>query len=277
MPRKHWLILSTLLCLLPLGHVTWGDESTAENWTIRPNGLRLVAELPDEPGFPRPFNWSTGTTIVMQCSPAEGYILGQDMRQSSIESFVDNLGNDLRAPNAQSLARETKIRNSGYSRDRKHALIEIFGGKVPNAKATSIHLRGSFALVVAGGKKTHTVKNVRLEAGESFAVGDHTVTITEIRQPRADRPAVIVSTEANQHIGNIRFLGADQQDLAARRVSWHGVTSAKLGNENDTDWRFSEKPPETVDLEVDEWLDVATVLVPIDVRVTVGLPPVTEE
>ena len=85
-----------------------------------------------------------------------------------------------------------------------------------------------------------------------------------------------MTTTAKGQIGDIRFFDVEDNDLAVRMVGWHIVTSEKLGTKNDNDWRLSERP-DSINLDVDEWLDVDTVLVPVDVRVTVGLPPNSEE
>ena len=271
LPRTNSYVAPALFCALLVCYPAMGDEPRTVDWAVRPVGLRLVAELPEQPDFPRPFNQFTGTRIVFQCSPHEGYILGHVENQSSIDRFADELGNDLRKPNAQRLSDKTTIGHGGYSKDRKHALMEVFGAKVPDDRAKSINFRGNLAFVVAGNRKTHDFENVSLKVGVEFSVGDHKILVKEVRQPNANRPAIVVTTRAKGHIGDIRFFDVNGNDLAARKVGWHIVTSEKLDTANDTDWRLSEKPA-VINLEVDEWLDVDTVLVPIDVRLSVGLP-----
>lgn len=272
MPRTISYFAIALFCALLVCRPALADEPTTVDWTVRPVGLRLVAEQPEQPDFPRPFNHYTGTRIVLQCSPHEGYVLGHDENQSSIVKFADELGKDLRKLNAQRVSRKTTIGHGGYSKDRKHALVEVFGAKVPDEKAESITFRGNLAFVIAGNRKTHGFKNVSLKAGEEFSIGDQKILVKEVRQPNANRPAIVVTTRAKGHIGDIRFFDVKGNDLAARKVGWHIVTNEKLGAANDTDWRLSERPA-FINLEIDEWLDVDTVLVPVDVRVTVGLPP----
>ena len=276
LPRTNSYAAIALLCALLVYRPAMGDEPKTVDWTVRPVGLRLVAELPEQPDFPRPFNHYTGTRIVLQCSPYEGYILGHDESQSSIDKFADEFGNDLRKPNAQRVSHKTTISHGGYSKDRKHALIEVFGAKVPDEKANSLTFRGNVAFVVAGNRKTHGFKHVSLKVGEEISIGDQKILLKEVRQPNANRPAIVVTTRAKGHIGDIRFFDDKGNDLAARKVGWHIVTNEKLGADNDTDWRLSKRPS-SISLEVDEWLDVETVLVPVDVRVTVGLPPNSAE
>lgn len=263
-------LLAAILVSTSLASLAWCDDASSHQWSIKPLGLRIVGPLPEEKGFPRPFNWGTGTTTVLMCSPPTGFVLGFDRQQSSVNGFADERGNDLAVEPRSGFSQRIRFSVGGYSADRRHAMIEIFGAGVPYANANSFKTVGELVFILARKKEIHVYKNLPLKTGQEIVVGDHSIALKEVRPLASGRTGLDVVVFANGKIGDMRFFDVEDNPISARKVAFNSVNSEKLVSKIETTWRL----PEEIDVatvEVDEWKDVEKVMVRFDVRVSVGL------
>ena len=72
------------------------------------------------------------------------------------------------------------------------------------------------------------------------------------------------------------FSMPENNEVAARKTSYHIVGSQNLISKIDTTWRLSEDL-ENASMEIDEWRNISTVVMPFDVSVSVGLKPAGED
>jgi hypothetical protein len=227
-------------------------------------GYRVVGPpLGTEGDSVRPFNWSTGVTLVVAAQVKAPYgLVALDKERSSI-ALTDSLGKALDSPEVDW--------SPDFTNDRTSAMVELEAKGLPGAEATSVSAKGSLMFTASTGIKTIKVPNLKLAAGTPFKLGTAPVTVGEIGDGYGSGPTVEFKGSKSA-LSIIKTLRAKDAKGAVVETSW-----SSSGGFNE-EWAMSftfktekDKLGAPFTLEFDVWDGLRDLSVPVDVKAGMGV------
>lgn len=267
------LVLAVAATLFGLSVCLTLPTTRAENSApaqISVRGLRLVGKPYKGEDSMRPFNWFAGTAMAVQVDVPAGGLIELD-RASDLSAMTDDKGTNL-------IARDKDRGIAGgigglpmISEDGKAALIEITGPGTPAPGAKTIRAKGTLVFKQATKKKTF--KDVVVLQKRSTADSSPiTLTITRVGKPEWGSEPLGVTFRAHQDtsaIADIRFFDVKGSPIEAREA---GTTRMGTPERMTVDLSFAlTRKVDVVNIEIDYWEDLRQLVVPFDIRASVGL------
>ena len=238
---------------------------------IEVKGIRIISDGygTDIDGL-KPFHSFKGTSVSCLVSLPQGGIIKFDEDNSSLDEFVDNLGNNLKndqIPIGSGIGMMNEI-----SSDKKAVMFEINGLNLPDKKATSIKASGFVSLKTATNKKTLKIDNVSLKVGSKFKILDIQIEITKIGKPIWGEGVVSVVFSSNSDvskIANIQFYDSKGEII---KSSNEGSGIQTLDNMKTYEIAYNlQKQPEKFNLSILCWEDMKMIKIPFNINASVGL------
>lgn len=233
-------------------------------------GLRIVAPAKEKDSDLRAFNWMPGTTVALLIESPKAPLIAFDEGAGRIERFVDAKGKSLRVKDSHG--------QTGFgpfptiAKHGKAAIIEIQGGKVPTVGSAEIQLKGEIVFISANAKKAFKNEKVALKKGVKIEAGDLKFTISKVGKPDwGDQPLQIeLSTKGSEAaLAGVRFLDTQGKEIESNEAGREEMT---LGNAKTITRAYNlAKKIESATIEITSWMDMKTVKVPFDLKVTAGL------
>lgn len=240
-----------------------------EGLEVEARGLRVVGEAYGGDQSMRPFNYFSGTTVVLLATRPSGGLIRVDEEASRIKTFVDERGKNLLVKgefNQPGLNPFAQI-----SPDGKAAILEVFGGGIPTRGSGWVSISGTIVFHAATTKQTFRDPNVKLEEGAVIQTGPVRFEIVKVGKPDwGDEPlAITVAVKQDLHgVAEIRFL-----DDAGETIEYRdgGTMSSRIGNKVDIKrtFRLTESVA-TLTVEIDYWTDIKSVEAPFEAVVSLG-------
>ncbi|MGD0999180.1 MAG: hypothetical protein ABSA67_00660 [Candidatus Brocadiia bacterium] len=229
--------------------------------------------------------FAKGTTLTLLVTVPQGGLFAVDDEKTHLVKFADDKGTDLRGSTVE-LIGET-FDTPQISTDGTACLVELNGPGLPAKDATAIMASGCISLKCGSRKETARNENAALKPGTKVAANRITFEISEVSKPQfsygfsqasgapsatppTEQLEVTLSTDQDcSSIASITFFDAAGKDLGARLVSssWVRMAGMKSGAES----FVLSKKVDTATISITYWADVKEVLVPFDVKATLGL------
>ncbi len=118
---NRYVITMTLLALARVNFPACGEDALQEEWPVKPIGLQVADPVLTKVRRFTGGRWCAGTTILLQCSPPEGFVIAWDEQRSSVSSYVDERGNNLAGEYRDGKLEGSSLRFLGCSEDRRHS------------------------------------------------------------------------------------------------------------------------------------------------------------
>lgn len=262
-------------------------EGDAKKPTIRAVGLSVTKPI-DDPWqfrgvhgrFADDANGGTRVNLLVQGNGSP--IIGIDEAGSSIDAFTDSLGNDLMQqpepgrddPRDFFFAQQNRpgLKDWRRAEDGSAGLISAFAPKLPEAQAMRVMLRGNVVLTTATEQKIFQKKNVKLENGTAFTLGEIKCRIEDIDARRMEDREQMVMLKFDRmvpEIVQITFRDAEGEIIEANQ----NYTSTAGGPGNMTvglGFEFEDKPAAAT-IEFTRWVGMKKVNVPFQLEIGMGL------
>ncbi len=224
-------------------------------------GLRVVGPGIGESGSEqRPFNESTGTTIVLMVRAPKGTgIVDLDNDGSVIDTVSDDKGTNLLEDASFGSFPEVV-------KDGSAGLIELKLGARPGAGATSVAAEGSLNVTTATGTKPVKSASVALVEGKTFKVGTIPITVGKVE---ASEDSISVTFNlpraALKTIKAMKFLDAKGGEIEGDRRG-----SGYLNETGELDYQL-KTTSKTVTVSCDVWQGLKSDKLPFKVTASLGL------
>jgi hypothetical protein len=213
------------------------------------NGSELHA-FGDHPG--------TAVGLAIQAPEGSG-IVEIDDHASRIDAFTDSKG--------RSLLEEGRYGSfPKISDDRAAAMVDVEVHGRPSAGASSVNVKGSVAMSLAGGSKPTRIANVRVEAGRTMKLGNVTISL-KIVTPGDESTDVSLALPRSlmNSIRAVRFFDSKGEPIESQRTSSGYINdSAEMG----FDLKGKEK---VVTAEFEVWQNIRQIKVPFNVSAGIAL------
>lgn len=232
--------------------------------TVQLAGVRIVG-----PGFGteddnvRPFNWSSGVTVVVAVRvPAPYGLIAVDKEKSTLE-IVDSQGNVLAEPEVDW--------NPDFTKDGTTALVELEAKGLPADGSTHVGVKGTVVFTAASGTKVVKANSVKLEKGSAVKLGTATVTVDEATQDEANNQWQVSFTGATPVIKGIKKLTARDAKGAAIETRWYG--GGGWTEQYSAAYMLNTAAKGPLNFEFEMFDGLREVPVAIDLKAGVGIPP----
>ncbi len=236
---------------------------------VEARGLRVVGAAHNGDQSMRPFNYFSGTTVVLLATTPSGGLIRVNERATRITTFVDQRGKNLLVKgefNQPGLNPFTQI-----SSDGKAAMLEIFGGEIPTRGAQWISISGTLVFHVATKKQIFRHANVKLEEGATITTGPVKFEIVRVGKPEWGDEPLAITLGVGQDLDGvaaIRFLDATGDPIEYRDG---GTMSSRIGKKVDIKRTFRlTRSVVKLTVEIDYWTDMTTLEVPVKTKVSLG-------
>ena len=233
----------------------------------------------------KPFFWIKGTTVALLVTKPEGGIVAVDTGKLRLVKLADDKGTDLMAAPG-TIGEIPMIASPQISADGKACFVELIGPGLPAKGATSIVASGRFSLRCGSKKETARQQNAALRPGAKITAGPMTFEISKAGKPEFSfdstgalaNPSTTptekfeVTLRTNQDCSNIvsvTFLDAAGKDLGATPSMSSSMGMPGMMTSERT--FVLPKKVDTATISITYWTDVKEVLVPFDVKATLGL------
>lgn len=265
----------------PFGSTAWGEPP---KMSVAVHGLRIGKPSPDEDDMAFPFY--SGTTVVLLVTEPGGGLVAFDSELSRVKSFVDDKGKDLWKAGAGVNGKDARPGNWAFtpvhamSKDREHCNVEFSVPDIPTPKATTLNLAGTLVFKTAREKKEFRAEKVALRAGTTVNAGKIPLTIKRVGKPRfgGDAKSSVVEFQAKQPldaVSRIQFFDASGKKIESRegmRSLGSSLDDRLVPSNYEATVEYELKEPgDTATIVFTCWEDVKEVVVPFDVKVSVGL------
>lgn len=263
MKRAGWMGVVVVL-MVALAAVSARAKQEAKI-AISVVGLQVAAAPYNGEENLRSFSSEGGVTLSVLAVSNAGSIVKLDENTSSIESVIDEQGNQLLKEDQWF----TLTCMNSVSKDGKAVLFEIKAAGVPARGSKTIQAKGAVTLVCATGSKT--VKSAPIEAkpGTEFEVNGAKFTVAKIGTAEYDddysRSIELKSSEWPDAVAAIRFLDAGGKTIES--TNWSSMYSGT----NRSEEHYLRNPVDIFILEVDFWENLESIQTPIDLTVGTGL------
>lgn len=271
--RSRTSLFLAVTALLGLGvcmtlPTMWAENSVPAQVSVK--GLRLVDKPYNGEDSMRPFNWFAGTAMAVQVDVPAGGLIELD-RASELSAMTDDKGTNL-IDRAEGRGITGGIGGLPMiSSDGRAALIEITGPGTPAAGAKFIRAKGTLVFKQATTKTTFK-DVVVLQKRSTADSGPIPLTITKVGKPEWGSEPLGVTFRANQDtsaIADIRFFDVKGSPIEVRQA---GTTRMGTPERMTVDISFAlTRKVDVVNMEIDYWKDLRQLVVPFDIRASVGL------
>lgn len=245
-------------------HTTTGTvraQAPAGRIAVVVGGLRVVGPgIGDNGSEQRPFNESTGTTIVLLLKAPKGMgLVDLDDDGSVLDVASDDKGTDLRE-------------DAGFGsfpevvKDGSAGLMEIRLGKRPAAGSTAISAEGSVTVTSATGTRPVKAASVSLVEGKTFKIGSTVLTVAKVEASEDSQSITLnLPRSAMKTIKTMRFLDVKGTEIESDRMG-----GGYFNDVGEMDYRV-KTTAKTVTVSCDVWQGIKTEKVPFKVTAGLGL------
>ena len=265
--RRYVLELLVSLGLVAL--LFTGAASAQPKVEVR--GLRIVGDGYGEfMGGVRPFNWTKGVSLALLVTIPDGGLIAFDKDAGKVKALVDDKGTDL-LPGKKYGKPGFGMMNS-ISKDGKACMVELEGGTLPAKGAKEIRASGTMVFKTGTKKQTFKQANVPLKAGTAVKAGPIPFTIKSAGKPQWGNQPLQITFKTHQKLDRVaewKFYDAAGKEIK----SSHGgtTTMSAFGKMNiDKSFNLAQKV-DKVTIAITYWMDMKTVSVPFDLKVSMGL------
>ena len=232
----------------------WGAADAKQNIQLFVTGFSVAKPVDEsatdsQAGFLPP-----GTKVYLHhVMPAGVSLVKFDQRACKLTKFVDSTGKNLAKPmKKKKFSRPAGFRITSFRKDGvRKVRLELASPHVPAKTATSITAEGSLVATVASGLKEVTTKDVALEKGTKFSLGDLQMKVTKTKEAKnwKNKKVFQVTFETTgpvETMERVSMTKADGQKIKCRRGM---VSSYRVGTNTTT----------SVTYELDDVVDSATI------------------
>lgn len=266
-----------LLALSSLAGFAGEAAPSADGFSVKASGLRLVTPVQNNPALRPPFDAAPGATVALILHAQNGGLVKLDKLGSTLSVFADDKGQDLtrRPANAKGGEQAGVVGlhlNAEVTPDGQFCALEAYAPALPTAGATLIKLEGTLSVLVGSKKDEKAFKDIPLRDGSKFMLGEVELTLDDAGKPEDSLEPFGLTVRcfgAMDSIAAIRFFKADGSELMARRSGTS--TTAALGSLTEK-WfyRFAERA-DVATIKVSTWADLQKVKVPFKLQVGLGV------
>ena len=235
-------------------------------------GLRIVGDGYDKL---RPFNWSSGTTVVLLARAEAGNIIDFDDDNSEIKIARDDRGTDLLKSSGKDINSRPDFGSfPKVSSDRKACLIELKLPRNPAPGAVKLECAGTLVFSRASKNESFKKKDVTLKKDTAIAAGPFSLVISEVKRPdyQAKKYPLAVTFKAQKEFDTLE--GVAFYDEAGREIesSFGGSSESRfMGSVTATRTYKLTKKVEKATIVFTCWKDWKKVPVPFSVTTSLGL------
>jgi hypothetical protein len=201
-----------------------------------------------------------GTSVGLAIQAPEGSgIVEIDDNASRIDAFTDSKG--------RSLLEEGRFGSfPKISDDRAAAMVDVEVHGRPSAGASSVNVKGSVAMSLAGGSKPARIANVRLEAGRTMKLGNVTISLKSVTPgDESTDVSLALPRSLMNSIRAVRFFDSKGEPVETQRTSSGYINdAAEIG----FDLKGKEK---VVTAEFEVWQNIRQIKVPFNVSAGIAL------
>jgi hypothetical protein len=227
-----------------------------------------------------------GTTLLLLVTVPDGGLIAVDSDKIEVAKLADDKGTDLKAA-PEKIVEMRMFPIPPISKDGKACFVELNGPQLPAKGATVIMATGSISLRCGSKKETAKQENVALKPGAKIIAGPMTFEISKVGKPQfffempgpdESKPATPpaekfeVTLRTNRDCSNIvsvAFLDAAGKDLGAKPSSSSSMGMAGMMTVEKS--FVLPKKVDTATISITYWADLKEVVVPFDVKATLGL------
>lgn len=231
--------------------------------TVHLAGLRVVG-----PGFGseddsvRPFNWTTGVTVVVAVRVPSPYaLIAVDKEKSTLE-IVDSQGNVLEQPEVDW--------SPDFTKDGTTALVELEAKGLPADGSSHLGVKGTIVFTAATGTKVVKANAVKLEKGVSVKLGTSSITVDEAQQDEGNSQWQVSFKGATPVIKGIKTLRAKDTKGAAIEARWYG--GGGWTEEYSAAYMLNTASKGPLNFEFEMFDGLRELPVAIDLKAGVGIP-----
>jgi hypothetical protein len=254
----RWTAVTATACVLSMAPVPLAAQSKV---AVSIGGLRIVGPGIGESGSEqRPFNESTGTTIVLLVKAPKGTgIVDLDNDGSVIDTISDDKGTNLLEDASFGSFPEVV-------KDGSAGLIELKLGARPGAGASSVAAEGSLNVTTGTGTRPVKAANVALIEGKAFKVGTIPFTVGKV-----DASDDSMSVTFNLPRGSLKTIKAMKfLDAKGGEIENDRVGSGYFNETGELDYRL-KTTSKTVTVSCEVWQGLKSDKVPFKVTAGLGL------
>jgi hypothetical protein len=254
----RWAAVTAAACILSVASVPLGAQGKI---AVSVGGLRVVGPGIGESGSEqRPFNESTGTTIVLLVKAPKGTgIVDLDNDGSVIDTVTDDKGTNLLEDASFGSFPEVV-------KDGSAGLIELKLGARPGAGASSVAAEGSLNITTAIGTRPVKTPSVALVEGKTFKVGTIPFTVGKVDASGDSMRVTFNLPRASlKTVKAMKFLDAKGAEIEADRAG-----SGYFNETGELDYNL-KTTSKTVTVSCDVWQGLKSDKVPFKITAGLGL------
>jgi hypothetical protein len=256
----------------------WGAEDGKQTIQLFVTGFSVAKPVDgsatdSQAGFLPP-----GTKVYLRhVMPAGLSLVKFDQRACTLTKFVDSTGKNLAKPmkKKEKFSRPAGFRVSSFRKDGvRKVRLELASPRVPAKTATSITAEGSLVATVASGLKEVTTKDIALEKGTKFSLGDLQMKVTKTKESKnwKNKKVFEVTFETTgpvETMERVSMTKADGQKIKCRRGM---VSSFRVGTSTTTSVTYVlDEAVDSVTIKANMYQGMRTLTCPVKMTFSVGL------
>jgi len=208
--------------------------------------------------------------------PAGLSLVKFDQRACTLTKFVDSTGKNLAKPvKKKKFSRPAGFHVSSFRKDGVSKVrLELTSPHVPAKTATSITAEGSLVATVASGLKEVTTKDIALEKGTKFSLGDLQLKVTKTKETKnwKNKKVFEVTFETTgpvETMERVSMTKADGQKIKCRRGM---VSTMRMGTSTTTSVTYVlDEAVDSVTIKANMYQGMRTMKCPVKMTFSVGL------
>lgn len=269
------LIMVIILTLAASPIVPAEDAGSGTDFRAEVRGLRIVGDGYKDDQSLRPFNWTSGTTVVLLIQSEAGNIIDFDDNNSEIKMARDDRGTDLLKSSGKGMNSQPDFGSfPDISSDRKACLIDLKFPRNPAPGAVKLECAGTIVFSCANEKESFEKKDIALKKETEIAAGPLSLVISEVKRPdyQADEYPLSVTFQSRKKFDTLEGVAFfDEEGREIESSSAGSSESRFMGSVTATQTYNLTKKVDKATIVFTFWKDWKKVAVPFSVTTSLGL------
>jgi len=219
-----------------------------------------------------------GLSIHLRIKNEDKFFVGIEQKACKLIHFLDDKGSDLAEQDPMSFEGGWLRGFPQVAQDGHSCIVNIGSGRIPSPEAREIAIKGNIAATCGSGEQTVRKKNFALKEGNTLNVGSINLRVDNVGRLDWGDAKMEVEFSSKQDLSQIKKL--DFFDLDGQKIDSERTGSAKMGFAGNMTYMHTyalKKQVDAVTLSVIYFNKVETVVIPIDIRTSVGLGQFSSE
>jgi len=255
----------------------WGADASKQTIRLFVTGFSVAKPVDESAMDSQAGILPPGTNIYLRHVMPTGLSLVHiDQKACTLTKFVDSTGKNLAKPvKKKGMSWTAGFRvNAVRRKGIKTVGLKLSSPHVPSKTATSITAEGSLVATVASGLKPVEVKEVALEKGTTFSLGDLQLKVTTTKEAKNWQNKNVFhvtfeTTGAVEMMERVSMFKADGQEIKCRRGM---VSTFRVGTNRTTSVTYVlDEKVDSVTVKASMYQGMKTMTSPVKITFSVGL------